>query len=249
MKYKLIYLIVFFPLLIFAQDLNITTISPIIIRAIPHDTNAFTQGLFYFNGYLYESTGLYNKSSFRLINVKNGEIKRIIPVKDIFAEGCAKMCTTVVQLSWKERTAIVYNISTLSQIKAFYYEGEGWGLTSNDSLYYMSNGSDTIYVRNNKFNVIKKIPVTVNKKPLLNLNELEFVNGYIYANVWFDNFIYKINIKSGNVVKIVDCKNIIKANGSNSNQDVLNGIAFNKDTKTFFLTGKNWKYIFEVRME
>jgi glutamine cyclotransferase len=158
------------------------------------------------------------------------------------------MDSTLVQLSWREKAALVYSLPSLKFARSFSYEGEGWGLTSSASSFYMSTGSDTLFVRNKKFSVTRKIAVTLSTKRLLSLNELEYVKGLIYTNVWFDKSIYVIQPKTGRVVRIIDCANLAAQNGSSSDQDVLNGIAYNSDTGTFFLTGKNWRYMFEVKM-
>ena len=231
-----------------SQPSSIPVIVPKVIRTIPHDTKAFTQGLFYYKGLLYESTGLYGQSSLRVIDPKDGTIIKNIPVADIFAEGCARMDSFLVQLSWREKAALVYSLPSLKYVRSFSYDGEGWGLTSSAASFYMSNGSDTLFIRNKKFSIIGKMPVTNAGKPLLSLNELEYVKGLVYANVWFDKSIYLIQPKTGKVIKIVDCTSLVAQNASQTDQDVLNGIAYNNVTGTFYLTGKNWRYIFEVRL-
>ncbi|HUI90740.1 MAG TPA: glutaminyl-peptide cyclotransferase [Chitinivibrionales bacterium] len=231
-----------------SQPSSIPVIVPKVIRTIPHDTKAFTQGLFYYKGLLYESTGLYGQSSLRVIDPKDGTIIKNIPVADIFAEGCARMDSFLVQLSWREKAALVYSLPSLKYVRSFSYDGEGWGLTSSAASFYMSNGSDTLFIRNKKFSIIGKMPVTNAGKPLLSLNELEYVKGLVYANVWFDKSIYLIQPKTGKAIKIVDCTSLVAQNASQTDQDVLNGIAYNNVTGTFYLTGKNWRYIFEVRL-
>jgi glutaminyl-peptide cyclotransferase len=223
-------------------------IIPTIVRTIPHDPHAFTQGLFFYKGLLYESTGLYGQSSLRVLDPVTGTIKKNIPVADIFAEGCAAMDSSLVQLSWRESAALVYSLPSLRPSGSFTYSGEGWGLTSDKTSFYMSNGSDTLFVRNKYFSVTRKVAVILAGKPLSALNELEYVNGLVYANVWFNNSIYVIQPKTGKVTKIVDCASLVAKNASQSEQDVLNGIAYNSTTVTFYVTGKNWQYIFEVKM-
>jgi|WetSurMetagenome_2_1015567.scaffolds.fasta_scaffold00026_24 glutaminyl-peptide cyclotransferase len=230
------------------KEHSIPVVSPVILRVIPHDTGAFTQGLFYYKGLLYESTGLYGHSSLRVVNPQDGRIIRNISVPDIFAEGCAKMDSTLVQLSWREGGAPVYSFPSLSLQGSFSYSGEGWGLTADSSRFYMSNGSDTVFIRNKRFAVIKKVAVSLSGQRLVNLNELEYARGLIYANVWFNNNIFVIRPSTGSVVKVIDCSSLVVQNASQSNQDVLNGIAYNADTGTFFVTGKRWRYIFEVKL-
>lgn len=233
---------------VFGRQPVISTVSPSVLRIIPHDPRAFTQGLFYDKGLLYESTGLYGQSSIRIVDAKNGDILKNIPVPDIFAEGCARMDSLLVQLSWRENGAPIYSFPSLSPRGSFSYTGEGWGLTSDTSVFYMSNGSDTLYVRNKQFAIIRKVPVRRRSEPLTRINELEYVKGLVYANVWFDNNIYVIRPSTGDVVRIIDCSSLVSQNASNSNQDVLNGIAYNPSTGTFYITGKCWRYIFEVKL-
>ncbi len=227
---------------------SVPTTTPTVLRTIPHDMQAFTQGLFYYKGFLYESTGLYGQSKLRLIDPSNGTVIKSVVVPDVFAEGLCRTDSFLVQLTWKEQAAIKYSENDFAVKGSFSYSGEGWGLTYNGTNYIMSNGSDTLYMRNKNFSVIKKIPVTCERKPLRELNELEYVNGLIYANVWFNNNIYVIQPLSGNVVRIIDCMPLVIKNASASDQDVLNGIAYNDKTRTFYVTGKNWQYIFEVKM-
>ena len=222
--------------------------TPVIVSTIPHDTLSFTQGIFWCNGLLYESTGLYGRSSLRCLDPKTGRIIQNIPVADIFAEGIAKMGSTIVQLSWREKAALIYSFPDLKTKGSFSYEGEGWGLTSSGASFIMSNGSDTLYIRNKQFRVIAAVAVRCGGKPLVRLNELEYVNGLVYANVWFDNSIYVIHPKTGAVVRTVDCTPLVSKAAVSSDQDVLNGIAYNSKTATFYITGKNWRYIFEVKL-
>ena len=241
-------LLSFLAVSIACQESAIPRSVPAVLRTIPHDTKAFTQGLFYYKGLLYQSTGLYGQSSLRVIDPKDGNIIKNIPVADIFAEGCARMDSTLVQLSWREKAALVYSLPSLKYVRSFSYDGEGWGLTASTASFYMSNGSDTLFIRNKKFSITKKVSVMLAGKKLSALNELEYVKGLVYANVWFDKSIYVIQPKTGRVIKIVDCSSLVAQNASLSDQDVLNGIAYNSTTGTFFLTGKNWRYIFEVKL-
>jgi len=250
MKYLLFQLVALFLFVaVSAQSKSVPPqIQPRILRAIPHDTKAFTQGLLWHKGSLYESTGLYGQSSLRCIDPTTGAITKNSPVPEVFAEGLCLMDSLLVQLTWKEGAAIKYSIADFSMRGSFSYAGEGWGLTSNGSSFIMSNGTDTLYTRNRHFSVTRKTPVTLSGIPLTALNELEYVKGMVYANVWFNNNIYAIQPSTGVVVRIIDCSALVKENGSGSDQDVLNGIAHNDATGTFYITGKNWRYIFEVRL-
>lgn len=221
-------------------------ISPKIIGTIPHDPQAFTQGLVFYKGSIYESTGLHNQSSLRQLDT-NGTIKKKIFVPGAFAEGLTIFNNMLVQLTWQEGTAIKYSIENFNNIGIFRYNGEGWGLTSDSSKYYMSNGSDTIYMRDARFIITKKTPITLNRKPLKRLNELELVQNSLFANVWYCDSIFQINPLKGNVTKIIDCTTIKKLESPQSPEFVLNGIAYNPYKKIFYITGKMWKKIYLVQ--
>jgi glutaminyl-peptide cyclotransferase len=231
----------------FALDKVVKHSRPVILRTFRHDPAAFTQGLVYVNGIIYESTGLYGSSSIRAVDPQNGNILRTKPVQDIFGEGLAEAGGTLIQLSWKEHTAIAYSINDFAMQKTFVYQGEGWGLASYPAGFIMSNGSDTLFLRSKNFSIIKKIPVTLNGKPAGNLNELEYVNGTVYANIWYKNYIAAIDLSSGKIKQIIDCSSSVQKENPQSEDNVLNGIAYNPDRKTFYITGKHWQYMFEVK--
>jgi glutaminyl-peptide cyclotransferase len=246
MKIKILFL--FFFLNVSGQPVSVQKSTPTIVRVIPHDSKAFTQGLFYYKGLLYESTGLYDQSSLRCLDPVDGHIVKKIEVPDVFAEGLCRMDSLLVQLTWKEKSAIRYSLADFSLKGFFSYEGEGWGLTSDGSSFIMSNGTDTLYIRNKHFRVTGKVAVTLSGRPLTMLNELEYVHGAVYTNVWFNTSIYVIRLSTGTVTRVIDCSSLVRRNGSHSEQDVLNGIAYNGRTGTFYITGKNWRYIFEVKL-
>jgi len=246
-KLSLIFYCILFCGVVICQSATIPESTPVVLRTIPHDPSAFTQGLLYYKGFLYESTGLYNQSSLRCIDPKTGQVVKNVPVPDVFAEGLCRMDSVLVQLTWKENAAIKYSFKNLAVKGSYSYKGEGWGLTTSGSSFIMSNGSDSLYIRNKQFTITKAVAVTQSGKPLTHLNELEYAKHLVYANVWFDNNIYAIDLKTGAVVKIINCNSLVAKNASQSDQDVLNGIAYNDNDGTFFVTGKNWRYIFEVR--
>jgi glutamine cyclotransferase len=244
---KLFPLILLLFLLTLGEDHTVLHTIPTIIRTIPHDPHAFTQGLLFHDGYLYESTGLYGQSSLRRVDPASGNVLKNLPVADVFAEGLALVDSTLVQLTWKEKAALQYSLSDFKMIGAFSYDGEGWGLTFDGKSFIMSNGSDTLFRRSTAFALQKKIPVTVAGRPLMNLNELEFANGKIYANVWYNNYIFEIMPLTGKVSKTIDCTSIVKKAQTQSDDEVLNGIAYDPKACSFYITGKNWQYMFEVR--
>ena len=230
------------------QNANAPVLIPRILRAIPHDPSAFVQGLVYANNVLYESNGLYNKSSLRIINASSGSTIKSLMVPGVFAEGLTVMKNQLVQLTWREQVALRYDLQG-NPHGTYTYTGEGWGITTIKNNYVMSNGSDTLYFRDSGFTVIKKIAVTDCHRPLKNLNELEFVNGTIYANIWYDNRIAAIDPKNGAVTAFLDCGTLVRRANVQTEGAVLNGIAFNPRTKTFFITGKLWPVIFEVSID
>lgn len=222
--------------------------KPQVLKILPHDSLAFTQGLLFKDKKLFESTGLYEKSSLRRLNPENGRIEQKISVPKVFAEGLAYKDNRLIQLTWRSGVAFIYTYPALQKVGSFSYRGEGWGLTTTDdhSFYIMSNGSDTLYWRDDNFKINKRITVTLKGKPLSKLNELEYARNKLYANVWYSDFIFEINPNTGMVLRIINCQDLINEIGSLGSQDVLNGIAYNKDTDTFFITGKNWPVIYEV---
>ena len=246
---KLFPLILLLFLLTLGEDHTVLHTIPTIIRTIPHDPHAFTQGLLFHDGYLYESTGLYGQSSLRRVDPASGNVLKNLPVADVFAEGLALVDSTLVQLTWKEKAALQYSLSDFKMIGAFSYDGEGWGLTFDGKSFIMSNGSDTLFRRSTAFALQKKIPVTVAGRPLMNLNELEFANGKIYANVWYNNYIFEIMPLTGKVSKIIDCTAIVQKAQTQSQDEVLNGIAYDASTDRLFVTGKRWPSVFEVRLK
>jgi glutamine cyclotransferase len=223
-------------------------IAPRIIRTIPHDSLAFTQGLFFDNGRLYESAGLYGRSSLRVLDAETGAIVKNQPVDKVFAEGCARQGDELFQITWQEQTAFVYSFPDLSERRTIMYAGEGWGLASDGKRLFMSTGSDTVYVRDREFAITRRIPVRMNSLPVTRLNELEYVDGRIYANVWYTDYILEINVKNGNVTRTIDCAELVKKERPSSQENVLNGIAYNPQTREFYITGKNWKTIFVVEI-
>lgn len=226
-----------------------------IIDSYSHDSSAFTQGFEFKHGFLYEGTGLYGQSSLRKTNLKTGEIvKKIILEQKYFGEGITILNEKIYQLTWKENTAFVYDLN-FNLINNFSYNGEGWGLTNDGENLIMSDGSEFLFYRDPEdFSLIKKIKVKFNNKSLNFLNELEYHNGYIYANIWQQNYIVKIKVqtnKKAKVVSYLDLTNILKNNypqKPNKKIDVLNGIAYLPKNNSFLITGKLWPKIFEINV-
>ncbi|MFP4416527.1 MAG: glutaminyl-peptide cyclotransferase [Chitinispirillaceae bacterium] len=227
---------------------TVEVIVPEIVRVFPHDTAAFTQGLIYQNNYIFESTGLYGHSTLRKIDPSTGEIIQLVPQENVFAEGLCWWEGKLVQLTWRENVAMIYEYPQLDVIGTFSYDGEGWGLTRHDDRFIMSDGSATLTVRDDQFYITDRIEVTYQGRPLNQLNELESARGSIYANVWYSDMIFQIDPSSGSVVRIIDCSALVAQANVVGRENVLNGIAWREDTQTFFITGKRWPVMFEVRI-
>lgn len=219
-----------------------------VVKTYPHDRGAFTQGLLWHQGTLYESTGLVGKSSLRQVDPATGRVLRKIDVPaPYFAEGLALVGDRLIQLTWQHGKAFVYDRRTFEKQPELAYRGEGWGLCYDGRQLMMSDGSASLTVRNAKdFGVVRMVRVTMNGQPLDRLNELECVDGSVYANVWTREFIVRIDPSSGVVTQRIDASNLLSPL-ERLGTDVLNGIAYDPSDKTFLITGKNWPKLFRVR--
>ena len=219
-----------------------------IIRSYPHDINAFTQGLFFDNGFLYESTGQETKSWLREVNIETGKpIRQFNLDPSLFGEGATLYDGKIFQITWRNKVGFVYDKATFRQINKIYYSTEGWGLTTVGDKIVLSDGSNILYFHNPEtFSVVSKIEVYDNEKKVDNLNELEYIEGEIWANIWMTDEIARIDPVSGKVKGYIDLKNIFPQNERNYEAEVLNGIAYDKATKRIFVTGKMWAKLFEI---
>ena len=221
-----------------------------VINTFPHDATAYTQGLQYDlkEDVLFEGTGNYTES--RLIKTKVGENKALldIPIPDeYFGEGISLMNDTVYQLTYKKKKGFYYD-REFNKLGEFTYPSEGWGLCNNEEHLIMSDGSASLYFLDTRsFQIVKSIQVFSDKGPLHNLNELEYVDGVIYANIYTSNFIAKIDAESGKLLALINMEGILKKEDVDGRIDVLNGIAFNPTYQSFYVTGKWWPKLFEVR--
>jgi glutaminyl-peptide cyclotransferase len=243
-----------FPLLLFALaacQQQPTTLRPQIINTYPHDTQAFTQGLLLHNGKFYESTGQYGLSSLREVEITTGNVSRIqILDSQYFAEGLALVDDKLIQITWREGRAFVYDLATFDREHTFSYEGEGWGLCYDGKDLYMSDGSATLFRRSPEtFEVTGQVQVKQNGQAVTMLNELECVSEFVYANVWQTDKIMKINKANGNVVSEIDASNLLSSEerARLPQGAVLNGIAYHPEADTFYITGKLWPKLFEVK--
>jgi glutamine cyclotransferase len=219
-----------------------------VVASYPHDRGAFTQGLLLDNGKLFESTGLVGKSSLREVEVATGRVIRKVDVPPpVFAEGLALVGDTLIQLTWQDGRALLYNKQTFARAGEFSYKGEGWGLCTTGNELVMSDGSDTLTLRRAKdFGVIRTLPVTLDGARLDDVNELECVGGDVYANVWMRDIIVRIDLKTGRVTQLIEAANLLSPI-ERQGVDVLNGIAYDPSDRTFLITGKNWPRLFRVR--
>lgn len=237
------------PSLVYAQQ--ISSLNYEITAVYQHDPQAFTQGLEIYQQKLYESTGLYGRSSLRKLDLETGRIiKKIELKKDFFAEGITILNNKIYQLSWKENTCFVYDLD-FKLLKTFNYQGQGWGLTNNNQDLIMSNGSETIFFRDPKdFQVKRKITVKNAGKKINMINELEYAADYIYANIWRENYIIKIEAETGKIAAYLDLSSISKKLKSDyqGKIGVLNGIAYNSSDNSFLVTGKLWPKIYKIKI-
>ena len=217
----------------------------------PHDSTSFTEGLLWHNGFLYESAGLYGKSSLRKVDPQSGLVlQRIDDPSPIFGEGIALDGNRLFQLSWREKIGYIYDLNTLRQAGTIAYDGEGWGLCFDGQQLFMSNGSAFIFKRDPKtFAVLSRFQVMQNNEPISKLNELECVGDSIYANVWMTNNILRINKRTGQVTEVIDASGLLTPEelSQTGSEGVLNGIAYDPDHNVFLITGKLWPKLFEVR--
>lgn len=229
------------------RPLNAATVRPEVVRTLPHDPAAFTQGLLFHEGRFLESTGLRGRSSLRLVVPETGAVERRVDVaSDKFGEGLALVGSELIQLTWQEHVALRYDLDFAPR-GTFEYEGEGWGLCYDGARLVMSDGSSKLTFRDPRtFAVTGEITVTSDGAPVRNLNELECVGSLVYANVWQTDTIVRIDTASGRVLTRIDASGLLSASEA-ARADVLNGIAFDEKSGHFFLTGKLWPKLFEVR--
>lgn len=222
-----------------------------IVRQVPHDIAAFTQGLFFHDGVLFESTGRYGESQVRKLDPATGDLLAVQNLPEaVFGEGSARWGDKMIVLTWRSGSGFVVDLDTLEPIGGFSYPGEGWGLTANDRHLIQSNGSNQLlFLDPETYKITKRVRVTLDGKPLSNLNELEWIDGEIWANVWQADQIVRIDPESGHVIGIIDLTDLFPANEREVPlDDVLNGIAYDAANNRIFVTGKHWPTLFEIRI-
>lgn len=221
--------------------------QPRVVARYPHDPNAFTQGLIFEDGYLYESTGRNGESSVRKVELETGRVERLRPLDYVyFGEGLTLFSDRLIQLTWQSQTGFVYRLSDLGLIGRFGYAGEGWGLTHDGERLILSDGTPRLRLLDpGDFSVIGTITVMDGETPIENLNELEYIDGEVWANIWQEDRIARIDPADGRVLGWIDMSKLYPAS-ERASDAVVNGIAYDPESDRIFVTGKLWPTMFEV---
>jgi glutaminyl-peptide cyclotransferase len=221
-----------------------------VVRAYPHDPKAFTQGLEYYEGHLYESTGRYGESTLRETSLETGKVlQRVdLPFK-YFGEGLTIFRGKIYQLTWLTKVGFIYDLRTFEKIGEFSYPSEGWGLTHDNTSLILSDGTNKLqFIDPGSFAITKTVEVYADNAAVTNLNELEYINGEIFANIWHSSRIARIDPHSGRVQAWIDLTALV-GRESHESEDVLNGIAYDARRKRLFVTGKCWSEIIEIKLD
>lgn len=222
-----------------------------VVNVYPHDSKAFTQGLFFDSGKLYEGTGQEGSSSLREVDLLTGNVERQLNLEsNLFGEGITMYNNLIYQVTWTSNVGFVYLKDDFKLVRKIYYQSEGWGLTTVDDKIVMSDGTSTLWFYDpDVFSVVYKIEVCDDKGAVEQLNELEYINGEIWANIWMTNRIARIDPKSGRVTGYIDLSGLLDDTRTDADLDVLNGIAYDNENGRIFVTGKNWPKLFEIRVK
>ncbi len=234
-----------------AENAVVQKFSYQIVNMWPHDPNAFTQGLVFLDGKLLESTGQQGYSSLRSVDLQTGKVLKKVDIPiPYFAEGIALLNNKIYQLTWQNERGFIYDAQTFEKTGEFSYSGEGWGLASDGRSLLLSDGSNRIrFLDPDSFRVTKTIAVVDGKTPVNELNELEYVNGEIYANIWHDDRIAVIDPESGRVKAWIDLAGLLQPGDVTDPEAVLNGIAFDQASNRLFVTGKLWPRLYEIKIK
>ena len=220
-----------------------------VVRTLPHDPSAFTEGLFYKNGHLYESTGQVGRSTIRKVDLETGKVVKSITVPPpYFGEGIAPIGNQIVSLTWQHHTGFRWTLDGFRKLGRFTYRGEGWALTSDDKMVVMSDGTAQLRFLDPKtLKERRRVTVTANGRPIDQLNELELVDGEILANVWRTRYIVRIDPANGHVIGWIDLAGLIDTVAATDPDAVPNGIAWDAKGRHLFVTGKEWPVLFEIK--
>ncbi len=236
-------------LLISCADAKVKQYSLEVIAEYPHDTESYTQGLFFHDGRMYESTGLHGKSTFRKVDIETGEaVERMNFDRKYFIEGSVILGDNLYILTWESRMAFVYDANTLEYKSSWKYPREGWGITTDGRQLIASDGTANLYFMDENFALDRRVVVKYEETPVRFLNELEYVDGKIWANVYTSDEIVIINPKDGRVEGLIDCRGLLPDDLRTVTTDVLNGIAYDEKTGRIYLTGKNWPKLYEIKL-
>jgi glutamine cyclotransferase len=222
-----------------------------IVKAYPHDPSAYTQGLIFSDNYLFEGTGQYGQSTLRKVKLSSGEIMQVYNLpNEVFGEGIATFNDKIIQITWQEQVAFIFDKTSFRLLNKLYYPmKEGWGITFDGTYLIMSDGSANLYfLDKDYFTEVSRLEVCDNHGPVQRLNELEYIEGEVWANVYTTDTIVRINPKTGVITGKIDMSGLLKPEDRTSNVNVLNGIAYNSLTKQIFVTGKNWPKLFEINV-
>lgn len=236
-------------LLLSCADAKVKEYRLEVVQEYPHDTESYTQGLFFHEGNMYESTGLHGKSTFRKVDILTGEaLEKMNFDKKYFVEGSVVMGDNLYILTWESRIAFVYDAKTLEYKSSWKYPREGWGITTDGNQLIASDGTANLYFMDENFALDRKVIVKYEETPVRFLNELEYIDGKIWANVYTADEIVIINPKDGRVEGVIDCRGLLPKNLHTFSTDVLNGIAYDPENEKIYLTGKNWPRLYEVKL-
>lgn len=221
-----------------------------VVQTYPHDADAFTQGLVFVDGVFYESTGRYGKSSLRKVDLSTGKVLQMVNLPEqYFGEGITAYRDTIIQLTWQSQKGFIYDKDTFDLIREFSYATEGWGITFDGRYLIMSDGTATLYFWDTEtLQSVSQIEVTNNGAPVDRLNEMEYINGRIYANIWQTDRIAVIEPEGGRVVGWVDLTGLLQSQGGTYAADVLNGIAYDAQADKLYVTGKLWPWLFQIEL-
>ena len=220
-----------------------------VVNEYPHDTDSYTQGLFFHGGDLYESTGQYGSSTFRKVDLATGEaLEKLDFNRKYFVEGSVVLGNNLYILTWESKVAFIYDAATLEYKSTYTYPREGWGLTTDGRQLIASDGSARLYFLDGEYRLQRSVEVTLDGRPVRYLNELEFIDGRVWANVYTTDLIVIINPSTGVVEAMVDCTGLLPAKLRDRRTDVLNGIAFDPVSRKTYLTGKYWKRLYEIEL-
>ena len=246
---KFVAIIMMSLMLLSCSDAKVREYKLNVVAEYPHDVSSYTQGLFFHDGQMYESTGQFGESTFRKVDLQSGKPLRRLDFSDeYFVEGSVMLEGNLYILTWTNRKAFIYDAETLEYKSTWTYPREGWGITTDGKRLIASDGSANLYFMDKNFAVEKKVTVKLDGRPVRYLNELEYIDGKIWANVYTTDTIVIINPKDGRVEGMIDCTGLLPKKLYKPSTDVLNGIAYDRTTDRVYLTGKNWPKLYEIRL-